>query len=73
MLESSQTGATQAEMARFFLQELKKNVGIGIIEDLVLFGRTDADGITAPLSFRSLQANMPRCTQEQLQGMPCQP
>jgi len=68
---TNQVGSTQAEMVRFFLEELKKNVGIGIVEDLVLFGSTNMEGITAPLAFQRLQINAPKCLAEQINSVPC--
>ena len=65
------TGATQAEVARWVLHELKRNVGIGVVEDLVVFGTTDMEGIVAPLSFRNLSIQAPKCVSEQANGQPC--
>ncbi len=59
-------GASRAEMVRDFLHELKRNVGIGAVEDLVLFGGIDMEGITAPLSFSNLAVRLPKCAGEQV-------
>jgi hypothetical protein len=65
-------GAGRAEMVRDFLRELKHAVGVGAVEDLVMFGGADMEGITAPLAFRSLAIRAPKCVSEQVNNQPCQ-
>ncbi|HYD75489.1 filamentous hemagglutinin N-terminal domain-containing protein [Ramlibacter sp.] len=64
-------GASRAEMVRDFLHELKRNVGIGAVEDLVLFGGIDMEGIIAPLSFSNLAVKLPKCAGEQANSQQC--
>ncbi|WBY01940.1 filamentous hemagglutinin N-terminal domain-containing protein [Ramlibacter tataouinensis] len=64
-------GASRAEMVREFLHELKRNVGVGAVEDLVLFGGIDMEGITAPLNFSNLAVRLPKCAGEQANSQQC--
>ena len=64
-------GASRAEMVREFLRELKRNAGVGAVEDLVLSGGIDMEGITAPLNFSNLAVKLPTCAGEQANLQQC--
>lgn len=67
----SGVSSIQAEIARYFQSVLKHNVGIGAVEDLVLFGLADLEALLAPLNFSSLEMKKPKCVGEQANNEAC--
>ncbi len=64
-------GASRAQMVREFLRELRRSGGVGAMEDLVLSGGIDMQGITAPLNFNKLAVKLPQCAGEQASSQQC--